>query len=456
MFDPLKVIQEYLHYPSVSTDPAYKDGMEGARSYISNLLESIGCSVEVIKTPLHPIILATLNGDASWPHLIIYGHYDVQPADPFDLWTSPPFEPKIRDGRIYARGAADNKGPLLVLISAVARLLDKHRKLPLRITFLIEGEEETGSPSFAGFLNEYKDRLRGDFLLLTDTSCISSDQLVITVGLRGVVGIEFEVTGAHADLHSGLFGGAVLNPIQVVSDICSSMHNRDGSINIEGFYDDVCEVPDWEIEELKGIESSEDDLAHILGVKQFYTTRGQSPFAAVRFSPTLEFNGIGGGYQGEGNKTIIPRKAFAKITSRLVADQDPKKIKKLISETIKARCPSHVSLEVREGHEGSPYLVIPPDRPNSPSDQSAILTQAFRSAGVAISDVFGNPPLYLREGGSIPIIADLKNVVGLDSLMLGLVTPEDNVHAPDESFNLDLMKKATDATERILSSIADI
>ncbi len=456
MFDPIEVAKDYLRFPSVSTDPDYKDGMEGARSYISGLLDSIGCSVEVIKTPLHPIILATLNGDSSWPHVIIYGHYDVQPADPFDLWSSPPFEPEIRDGRIYARGAADNKGPLLVLISAVARLLDKHNNLPLRITFLIEGEEETGSPSFAGFLNEYKDRIQGDFLLLSDTGCINSDQLVITIGLRGVVGIEFEITGAHSDLHSGFYGGAVLNPIQVVSDICASLHNEDGSVNIEGFYNDVREVPDWEFQELKGIELSEHEFAQILGVKKFHTSGGYSPFEATRFSPTLEFNGIGGGYQGEGNKTIIPKKAFAKITSRLVADQDPDKIKKLISEAIQERCPPHVSLELREGHGGSPYLVVPPDRPNSQSDQSPLLTQAFRSAEVAITDVFGKPPLYLREGGSIPIIADLKKVVGLDTLMLGLVTPEDNIHAPNESFNLELMNKATDAIERILSSISDI
>lgn len=455
MFDPIKVIQEYLRFPSVSTDPDYKEGMEGARSYMSSLLESIGCSVKVIKTPLHPIIMATLNDDTDWPHVIIYGHYDVQPADPFDLWTSPPFEPEIRGNRIYARGAADNKGPLLILISAVARLLEKPKQLPLRITFLIEGEEETGSPSFGDFLKQYKDKLQGDFLLLSDTGCISPEQIVITTGLRGVVGIEFVVTGAQSDLHSGFYGGAVLNPIQVVSKICASLHNQDGTINIEGFYNDVREVPNWEIEELKGIESSEDDFAKLLGVKQFYTSGGYSPFEAVRFCPTLEFNGIGGGYQGEGNKTIIPSKAFAKITSRLVADQKPEEITRLISDAIKERCPPHVSLEVKEGHGGSPYLVVPPDRPNSPSDQSPALTQAFRAADSAISDVFGKPPLYLREGGSIPIIADLKKAASLDSLMLGFVTPSDSIHAPNESFNLDLMGKAIDATERILASVAN-
>jgi acetylornithine deacetylase/succinyl-diaminopimelate desuccinylase-like protein len=456
MFDPIKVIQEYLRFPSVSTDPDYKEGMEGARSYMSSLLESIGCSVEVVKTPLHPIIMATLNDDSAWPHVIIYGHYDVQPADPFDLWTSPPFEPEIRGNRIYARGAADNKGPLLILISAVARLLEKYEQLPLRITFLIEGEEETGSPSFGGFLKQYKDRLQGDFLLLSDTGCISPEQIVITTGLRGVVGIDFEVTGSESDLHSGFYGGAVLNPIQVVSEICASLHNEDGTINIDGFYDNVRAVPNWEIEELKGIETSEEDFAKILGVKQFYTSGGNSPFEAVRFCPTLEFNGIGGGYQGEGNKTIIPAKSFAKITSRLVADQKPEEIIRLISDAIKERCPPHVSLTVKEGHGGSPYLVVPPDRPNSQSDQSPALTQAFRAADSAISNVFGKPPLYLREGGSIPIIADLKNVVGLDSLMLGFVTPNDNIHAPNESFNLDLMGKAIDATEQILASIANL
>ena len=455
IFDPIKVIQEYLRFPSVSTDPAYKEGMEGARNYMCKLLESIGCNVETINTPLHPIILGTLNDKTEWPHIVIYGHYDVQPADPFNLWLSPPFEPEIRGNRIYARGAADNKGPFLILLTAVARLLEKYKKLPLRITFLIEGEEETGSPSFEGFLREYKDRLVGDFLLLSDTGCISTDQIVITTGLRGVVGLEFEITASKSDLHSGFYGGSILNPIQVVSKICASFHKDDGTINIDGFYDDVIKAANWEIDELKGIELTEEEFATTLGVKKFFTKNGITPFEAVRFYPTLEFNGIGGGYQEEGNKTIIPARAFAKITSRLVPNQDPKKISQLISHAIKKRCPEHVSLQIKEGHGGSPYLIVPPDRSNSQFDQSKVLIKAFRAANSAIFDIFGKSPLYLREGGSIPIIADLKNVTNLDSLMLGFVTPNDNIHAPNESFNLDLMGKAIDATERILLSIAD-
>ena len=235
MFEPIEAIKEFVRCKSVSTDPTYGEGMERSRQYVVGLLEGLGLSVETVNTPLHPIVLASRTGPPSWPHVIIYGHYDVQPPDPIENWTSPPFEPEVRGNRLYGRGAVDNKGPLLAHISAVGKLLEKHAELPLKITFLIEGEEEIGSPSFSGFLQNHKDRLQADFVLLSDTASVSPEQLVITTGLRGILSLELKVKGPRVDLHSGIHGGVVMNPIQSVTEMCASLHDSDGRINIPGF-----------------------------------------------------------------------------------------------------------------------------------------------------------------------------------------------------------------------------
>lgn len=455
MFDPLEALKEYIRHPSVSADPAFGEGMRGARDFVAGLLGSIGFQVEVVKTDLHPIILAERAGPDSWPHVIIYGHYDVQPADPLNLWTSPAFEPEVRDGRLYGRGAADNKGPLMTHITAVARLLARKPDLPLRITFMIEGEEEMGSPSFARFLEQYRDRLkRADFVFLSDTGIPSADQVVITCGLRGLVLCDVEVTGSKTDLHSGLHGGVLRNPIQALAELCASLHTADGRVNIPGFYDDVLDVEPWEREQLVKLGGDLEKYRDFLGIPAFHTPPGYTPFEAVRFLPTLEFNGIGGGYQGEGSKTVIPSKAFVKISCRLVANQKPAKIRELLYRTIAQRMPADVTYRIIDQHEGTPYVVVPPHRSNSPKDQSPVLARAFDAAEAAIGEVFGKAPLYLREGGSIPIIADIKRVLGLDSVMMGLFLPEDNLHAPNESFNLTVMEKGMRASEAILERVA--
>jgi acetylornithine deacetylase/succinyl-diaminopimelate desuccinylase-like protein len=235
MFDPVEQLKEFVRHPSVSTDSKYREGMRGAQEFVSGLLRSLGFAVEVVKTDLHPIILAQRVGDPAWPHVIIYGHYDVQPPDPLSLWRTPPFEPTERDGRLWGRGTADNKGPLMVHLTAVGRLLEKHPDLPLRITFVIEGEEETGSPSFLPFLQAYKDRLKADLVFLSDTGIPREDQVVITCGLRGLVLFDIEVTGARTDLHSGLHGGVLRNPIQALAELCATLHTPDGRVNIPGF-----------------------------------------------------------------------------------------------------------------------------------------------------------------------------------------------------------------------------
>jgi acetylornithine deacetylase/succinyl-diaminopimelate desuccinylase-like protein len=454
MFDPIEKLKEFIRHPSVSTDPKFGDGMRGAQEFVSGLLGSMGFKVEVVKTKVHPIILATRGGDPSWPHVVIYGHYDVQPADPLALWKTPPFEPTIIGNRIYGRGAADNKGPLMTNIAALGLLLEENPKLPLRVTFLIEGEEEMGSPSFPEFLKSYAKRLsEADFVYLSDTALPNPDQVVITCGLRGLALLDVHVTGARVDLHSGLHGGVLRNPIQALAEILATLHTSDGRVNVPGFYDGVLDVEPWERAELAKLAGDGDAYRQFLGIDSFYTAPGYSPFEAVRFQPTLEFNGIGGGYQGEGTKTVIPSKAFAKISCRLVPNQEPDRIKTLVMDAIRSRVPSGVKVEFVDQHKGEPYVVVPPGKPNTPKDQSPVLARAFRATEKAVTQVWGRPPLFLREGGSVPIIADIKKSAGLDSVMLGLFLPEDNLHAPNESFNLDVMRKGIETAKRILSGI---
>ncbi len=454
MFDAIEKLKEFIRFPSVSTDSKFKEGMAGAQNFVSGLLGSMGFKVEVVKTDVHPIILASRGGDPSWPHVVIYGHYDVQPADPLSLWKTPPFEATIIGNRIYGRGAADNKGPLMTNIAAVAALLEENPKLPLRITFLVEGEEEMGSPSFPAFLATHAERLRqADFVYLSDTALPSENQVVLTCGLRGLALLDLHVTGARVDLHSGLHGGALRNPIQALAEICAGLHTPEGRVDLPGFYDGVLDVQPWERQELAKLDGDGKAYMDFLGIDAFYTAPGFSPFESIRFQPTLEFNGIGGGYQGEGTKTVIPSKAFVKISCRLVPDQEPDRIKRILMDAIRARAPRGVTIDFVDQHKGDAYVVVPPGRPNTPKDQSPVLARAFRAAETAVKAVWGRPPLYLREGGSVPIIPQIKRATGLDSVMLGLFLPEDNLHAPNEGFNLDVMRKGVETAKRILSGI---
>ena len=454
MFDPVEKLKEYVRHASVSADPQFKKGMLGAQEFVADLFKQIGFVVEVIPTELHPVILAKREGDPKWPHVIIYGHYDVQPADPLEKWETPPFEPTIRGGRIYGRGTADNKGPLMVHIAAVGRLLEKNPQLPLRITFVVEGEEEIGSKNFKTFLLGNRKKLNGDFVYLSDTGSPSPEQIVITVGLRGMIAFEVEITGPKSDLHSGLHGGVLMNPLQALAELCASLHTPDGRVNIPGFYSAVVEPEQWERTELKKLGLQEKPYAEFLGIKEFYAPSGYTPFEAIRFLPTLEFNGISGGYQGEGTKTVIPSKASVKITCRLVPNQTPENVRSAIFETIRERCPKGVTLTITEQHGATPYIAIPPDRTNTPKNQSAILARGFRAVDKAITEVWGKPPLYLREGGSVGLIADLNQTLGLDAVMMGLFLPEDNLHAPNESFHLGVMQKGIEASERMLAELA--
>lgn len=451
--DPTKALTQYVSYPSVSADSSFSSGIDGARDFACERLKELGFSVEMVETPINPVILAT-RGEESWPHLVIYGHYDVQPPDPLDLWATKPFEASIRDGRLFGRGSADNKGPQIVHMTALHRVLKETPNLPLRITYLIEGEEEIGSPSFRGFLERRKDSLRGDLLLVSDTGSPGPDQLVVTTGLRGLAAMEIKVFGPKQDLHSGVHGGALLNPIQALMTACSSLHDNQGNVTVPGFYDDVVPPEQWERDELMRLPLTEEQYSEFLGVPEFFSATGYSALEAIRFCPTLEFNGVGGGYQGEGSKTVIPAQAFAKITCRLVPNQNAEDISQKVKAAILDAFPSAVRCEVEVKGGGDPYVVIPPGKPGSSGNETDLMKKAFSVAEKCIEEGFGTKPIYLREGGSIPIIRDLKEVAGLESLMIGLFTNEDNLHAPNESFNLDIMEKATKSFEAFFKELA--
>ncbi len=457
----IQLLKDYVSHASVSNNPDAAEGMAGARDFIANRLESIGFSIEIMDTPRHPVVVGRYGydkpGSEHWPHVVLYGHYDVQPPEPHELWTHPAFDADVRDNRIYGRGAADNKGPVIVYTCALENLFNQYPDMPLKIIYLLEGEEEIGSPNFSLVLERLKDELsEADFVLLSDTGGPDDQQLVITTQLRGLADLEVKVIGPSTDLHSGLYGGAVYNPLQALTEICSSLHNPDGTINVPGFYDDVVPAADWEREELGIRPMTEEELKHFTGAPELFSVPGFSPVEAIRFQPTLEFNGIGGGYQGPGPKTIIPSEAFVKITCRLVPDMDPFKIQELVKDAIESRVPASVKVEVTLGETGYPYLVVPPARPNTPEDQSSHLAKAFQLVDRAVEAHFGKRPLYLREGGSIPIIADIKQATGKDTILLGLYTPDDRAHAPDESFHLGIMEKAIPAMEDIFKGLAGI
>ncbi len=445
----------YVRHPSVSADPAYRQGMVGAREHACGLLRRAGLDVEVVPTPLHPILVARRRGPREWPHVVLYGHYDVQPPDPLDLWTSPAFEPVVRDGRVWGRGTADNKGPHLVAIVALARLLKRRPDLPLRVTFVIEGEEEIGSPSFPEFLDRHKAELaEAGCVILSDTASPSSDQIVITNGLRGIVGLEVSLTGPRGDLHSGLEGGAVYNPIQALAEICASLHKADNTVAVDGFYEGVRQPAPWEREQLARLGLTDAAYADRLGVDALHPAPGLTGAEATRFAPTLEFNGIGGGYQGEGSKTVIPSKAFAKITCRLVPGMDPARVADRVEAAIRARVPRGIRCDIQRRQDSAAYFVCPPGRPDTPPNQRPLLAKAFAEADAAIAAAFGRAPLYLREGGSVPIIEDIRRETGLDSVMIGLFTPDSRLHAPDENLELRMAERALAAYGRLLERLA--
>jgi len=448
----LELLKKLVTFPSVSADPAYFASMAEVRDFLCGELQELGFQTEAVETQGHPVVFAKRLVDPSRPTVLLYGHYDVQPPDPLDQWTSAAFAPEQRGDRLYGRGSADNKGSVAVYLTAIKECLDAGIELP-NIKLVIEGEEEVGSPSFLPFLEARKDDLQADVALVSDSGSPELDQLVVTCGLRGMACLEVQLTGPSSDLHSGLFGGAVVNPLMALSQILASLHGPDGEVLVPGFYDGIEPVEEWEKEELKRAGFRSEALKEFLGVDALYSSPGFSPVESIRFAPTLECNGIGGGYQGAGSKTVIPSKAFAKISCRLVPGQDPVKVQNAVVKALEDRCPAGLKVSFLKEHTARAYAVSPAHKSGKPLITP--VDRAFYTMSSVVKEITGNEPLFIREGGSIPIIADIKTVLGLDTILLGLFLPEDRLHAPDESFHLGMFERGVKIYREMLRKLAE-
>jgi acetylornithine deacetylase/succinyl-diaminopimelate desuccinylase-like protein len=417
---------EYLRFPSVSAQPQHKKDLISCAEWLRSHCESIGLHAQLCPAQGNPIILARtfLERSHHRPHFVIYGHYDVQPPEPFELWHSPPFEPRIQGRSVFARGACDNKGQHLAHLKAVEAYLKSGTELPCDLTFLIEGEEEIGCVSLPAFLKNSRAELSCDAVVISDTGMPSPKHPALTYGLRGIAAMEVTLHGPSRDLHSGIFGGTVENPAMALCQMLAKLRDKNGRITIPGFYDDVLPLSASERRQMARFPFKQTEYRKLLGVPQLFGERGYTPIEQRSARPTLEINGLTGGYQGEGSKTIIPAWARAKLTMRLVPNQKPERIIQLARRHLKSICPPTVRLEMATGHGGAPYLVSP----EGPQAQAAL--RALRSA-------FGYKPILMREGGSIPIVNEFKKILGADSLLLGLALPDDNPHSPNEKFSLD-------------------
>ncbi|MDX2002674.1 MAG: dipeptidase [Chitinophagales bacterium] len=419
----LDELLDLLRIPSVSADKAFEDDVFDAAEYIKNRLEEAGADkVEVCPTAGNPIVYGEKIVDAALPTVLVYGHYDVQPADPYELWDSPPFEPVIKEDKVYARGACDDKGQMYMHIKAF-EALNKNGALPCNVKFMIEGEEEVGSVNLGDFIRENKDKLKADIILISDTSMLANDTPSITTGLRGLSYLEVEVTGPNRDLHSGVYGGAVANPINVLAKMIASLKDDNNSITIPGFYDDVATVSTGERAEMAKAPFDLDAYKHHLDIEDIEGEEGYTTMERTSIRPTLDVNGMWGGYIGEGAKTVLPSKAYAKISMRLVPHQNDDKITQLFTEHFLRIAPPSVKVKVTPHHGGKPVV--------TPTDSAA-----YRAAEKAYTATFGKKPIPVRSGGSIPIVALFEEVLGLKSLLMGFGLDSDAIHSPNEHFGL--------------------
>ena len=415
----------YTRIPGISAQSDHAADMRKSAQWLVDRCTKAGLNAEIRKTSGYPVVIAKpTKPDPKKPTFMVYGHYDVQPADPLELWTSPPFEPRRVGRNVYARGISDNKGQHLAHINAVEAWLKTGNELPCNVNFLIEGEEEVGSKSLYDFLPKHAKELACKALVVSDTEIPSMKHPALCYSLRGMAPLEIRLDGPDRDLHSGLFGGAVDNPAMVICQMLGQLRNKRGSLTIPGFYDDVVKLSAYERKQMGKVPFNEAKFRKSVGVAALFGEAGYTPDEQRAARPTFEINGLTSGYQGEGGKTIVPSWASAKITMRLVPDQDPKKILTLVKKHLKAICPPTVKLTVSEGQGGGPYMV----------DPTGTLAQACMRAAKA---GFGHECLLVRGGGSIPIIAAFKQHLKADSLMLGLALPDDNAHSPDEKFSLD-------------------
>ncbi len=422
---------DYIRFPSVSAQPQHRGDLQACAEWVIAQARSIGLETRLCPSAGNPIVLAKtprLGNGKPKPHYLVYGHYDVQPPEPFELWKTPPFEPRIEGRSLFGRGSCDNKGQNLAHLKAVEAYLKTGSELPCDLTFVIEGEEEVGSKSLATFLEKHQAELECDGIVISDTGMPTRDHPALTYALRGIAAFEITLHGPNRDLHSGVFGGTVDNPAMALCEILAKLRDKNGRVAIPGFYDDVKKLSAFERKEFARLPFKEKEYRNFLGVPKLFGERGFSALEQRAARPTLEINGLTSGYQGEGSKTIVPAYARVKITTRLVPDQHPDKIIKLFRKHLQKLCPPTVRMEIVSGHGAEPYLVPP----TSPGAAAALR---------AIQLGFGKKPVLMREGGSIPIVNQFKRILGVDALLIGLALPDDNAHSPNEKFDLDCFAK---------------
>jgi acetylornithine deacetylase/succinyl-diaminopimelate desuccinylase-like protein len=435
---------DFLCIPSVSTDPERAADVRRAGQWVLNKVKRLGFQAELHETARHPVLFGQRLVREDLPTVLIYGHYDVQPPDPLDEWVTPPFSPTIRDGFIYARGATDNKGQFLTYLEAIAAVGSVNGELPVNVKVLVEGEEEIGSPNLAAFVKQRQHELQADAIAISDGSQFAPDMPAITYGLRGLSYIQVDIKGPRFDLHSGGFGGLVANPVQVLCELLARLKNADGTIAIPGFYDDVVELQAWEREEMASLPFDEHKMREYLEVKELVGEPGYTLLERKTARPTLDINGVWGGFSGEGAKTIIPARAGAKVSMRLVPDQRSAIINELVENFLHSISPPGVEVHVSSLHGSDPVLV-PRDRPS------------VQAAARAIDIGFGKAPLFIREGGSIPIVSMFQNILGCTSiLLLGWGNPDDGAHSPNERFSLENFNRGSRSAAALLYELASI
>lgn len=422
----LDELKEFLRIPSISTLPEHKEDVQQAARFVADKLKSCGLeNVEIIPTSRHPLVYADWLHAPGKPTVLCYGHYDVQPADPLDLWLTPPFEPIIREGNIYARGSADDKGQMYTHIKAVEALRMTRGSLPINLKFLIEGEEEVGGASITRYVEEHADKLKADVALVSDTSMYAPGLPTLNVGLRGLIYLEVEATGPSRDLHSGVYGGAAPNPVFGLIELLSTVKGRKGKIKIPHFYDDVQDPSPEELRSWSELPFNEKEfLRQEVGATKLTGEKNHTVLERVWSRPTFEVHGIAGGFTGAGSKTVIPSKALAKISFRLVPKQDPEKIVASFRRHVQRNAPKGITFEVRV-LGASPGVMVETGDP------------AIRVAAAAMEDIFGKRTVFTRSGGSIPIVGDFSRFLGIPTILMGFGLPDDGLHSPNEKYNLD-------------------
>ncbi len=433
----------FIRFRSVSTDPAYAADVNACAEWLCAYLKGGGLDSHLFTTAGHPIVVASTPKKPNRPTLLIYGHYDVQPVDPLDLWHSDPFEPKVAEGIITARGATDNKGQIMAHIQGVVETMTEKGECPVNVVFLIEGEEEIGSQNLEPFLEEHSSMLACDVVAVSDTGMVGPGIPTMTYGLRGIAAMEVKLRGPKMDLHSGMFGGTVMNPATAAARIVASLHDKEERVQIPGFYDQVVPLAPWERKEWSTLPLNDEAFQRMTGVSALLGEAGYSAVERVAGRPTAEVNGIGAGYQGAGTKTVIPSEAMIKLTFRLVPDQNPQAILEAAERHIRMASPKGISLEVERGHSAAAYHTDP----HSPH---------CAAARRALSRAWGREPVLIREGGSIPIVQSFKTKLGVDTLLLGLALPDCRAHSPNETFPLENYEKGIQLNKALLEELAAI